>query len=1422
MFLDTTSISDSTLSSSVPHQQPSAATISNETSSLVNEPLNCQKLTRGQAIGSLQSSSNNLHRIVRSGIAFVAPSSVEFIENILLKSLWRIRTWLSASVGAFWATLGFINHFIESKLICGPLFSLKPLATIQADDNRQLAWRETPMISFHDYYDQQQHHQQLTGTSSLDSGSAINPEYLAAVNRAQKWSEEAALVLGDLAGHEDEYHNNNNRWASCSHGSLYNNNSNRTDSQFHCTMDHRHRGRVVQRAGSENNHAPSSESLSTPLALPLHDIACPQASYPDALQIQRHAITFEGDAANIGTSAAAAAATNKEVRRGPSGGAQQQKTPTDFQGQQHHNTYCSGSSSSGLKASSQSAMVQEGDEFAQHKHHYKQQQQEQQRTDQTPLGRRLGLSRALFNGMQKSNRLSAECESCEASPVHRNDFVTSSGPFGSGRQSETECNQLQCEKHHHENVRRQHQFIATNNHVSESDRSASLVLVSKSTLNNLTEQIAFSMNKMRDLEEKVRVIPELERRLHNVISDTSSSLARPDSRSSSIGIRDSKYSVNQNNPDHYNVNYTATSSNTRSSNSNYFPRRSSLNDNHDVPYKTMFSSSLRQPYGGSMRYTPGFRASNHIALQQSGTDLARASSFSISSPHTSGKRYFDRPTRGSNNISNNNTSGNSGQSLDTSNAIRSTQGSSSFNSSSNLGPQSTKVEYEDLINDLISLSYSVNYLSSNSNSAHSQSSSSGGGGGGGRDSNHSQIKEAHGNKLELHDATRTSKAKHNINSKSSNNNNTKHVISPEPSNSSTYHLNNNNHHHFNQNSTFNSSMNHLYHHTPRDQNNSHHPTSYLARNNFNGSGSLSLQTTPVKTHLDCGCQSFKEHLKYNSISREQRLNGAKSQQVISSNNSSNNASPQPDPLSLATQKADASTNTDLSMLDVVSRSEISKLVEDFRKSTLHSDISASPMDLSQGGQSHKTNATRNISTSPISGSSSSSGSATGPNSSSQQESRSISSGDERFNCEEEDDDVSDDNVGLKTNSSASAKDISDDYNLKDVSGDLSQDDEQDDRKDDDADDDDGEEEEDEDEEEIEVNLNSIDGAEEAYSLGSSYQDPSDFEEYCAYGESLDRRTKDFLSQTTKIPNDLRFALIRLNDSIKKDQPCSQIESSSNCIDVIRKEWFEVAASKDAQVSKTKLYVDFFESFTKQLLNMVVNLSDTAGNTAMHYAASHFKLDIIEILLSTKVCDVNCRNKAGYTPIMLLALAELEDPYEQEVARHLFSMGDVNIKARSSGQTALMLAASHGRIATCKLLLECGADPSLQDYDGSTALMCGSELGNEDVVRCLLAHKLTDPNATDNDGLDALTIAMNNGHKSIGLILYAAKNVPRMTRSAMLQSSNPRLNSSAAPSYLGASLRRSRGKSISNHVRRADSLLGQRHTRSSKLLAVNDV
>merc|ERR1719367_281108 len=109
-----------------------------------------------------------------------------------------------------------------------------------------------------------------------------------------------------------------------------------------------------------------------------------------------------------------------------------------------------------------------------------------------------------------------------------------------------------------------------------------------------------------------------------------------------------------------------------------------------------------------------------------------------------------------------------------------------------------------------------------------------------------------------------------------------------------------------------------------------------------------------------------------------------------------------------------------------------------------------------------------------------------------------------------------------------------------------------------------------------------------------------------------------------------------------------------------------------------------------------------------------------------------------TKILPLLLGSTESVCPSASAR-MFSLGDVNVRATQHGQTALMLAVSHGRLNMAKLLVEAGADINIRDEDGSTALMCAAEHGQTEIVKYLLAHPDTDIFAKDNDGLTALAV-----------------------------------------------------------------------------------
>ncbi|KAM6395863.1 KN motif and ankyrin repeat domain-containing protein 3 isoform 2-T2 [Rhynochetos jubatus] len=209
--------------------------------------------------------------------------------------------------------------------------------------------------------------------------------------------------------------------------------------------------------------------------------------------------------------------------------------------------------------------------------------------------------------------------------------------------------------------------------------------------------------------------------------------------------------------------------------------------------------------------------------------------------------------------------------------------------------------------------------------------------------------------------------------------------------------------------------------------------------------------------------------------------------------------------------------------------------------------------------------------------------------------------------------------------------------------------------------------------------------------------------------------------------------------------------------LLLQEWFRLSSQKLSVPDMVANHLLAFAEVSPVLLAHVVNLADGNGNTALHYSVSHSNFHIVQLLLDTGVCNVDHQNKAGYTALMLAALAAVEQEDDMKVVRKLFSMGNVNAKASQAGQTALMLAVSHGRQEMVEALLTCGADVNLQDEEGSTALMCACEHGRVETVKLLLAQPTCNIYIVDSDGNNAIAIALEAGHSNIAVLLYAHLN-----------------------------------------------------------------
>ncbi|XP_068192518.1 KN motif and ankyrin repeat domain-containing protein 2 isoform X2 [Antennarius striatus] len=262
----------------------------------------------------------------------------------------------------------------------------------------------------------------------------------------------------------------------------------------------------------------------------------------------------------------------------------------------------------------------------------------------------------------------------------------------------------------------------------------------------------------------------------------------------------------------------------------------------------------------------------------------------------------------------------------------------------------------------------------------------------------------------------------------------------------------------------------------------------------------------------------------------------------------------------------------------------------------------------------------------------------------------------------------------------------------------------------------------------------------------------------------------------ELSDSLMSALHALQNALGEPNAFSQ-QGARAAYTTVLQEWLRVSCHKAADTAVVKAYMSAFASISPQLLEFVINMADGNGNTALHYTVSHSNFPVVKLLLDTGLCNADKQNKAGYTAIMLTALAAFHSDSDLQTVLQLLRTGDVNAKASQAGQTALMLAVSHGRGDMVRALLSCGAQVNIRDDDGSTALMCACEHGHVDIVRQLLSVPGCDATLTDNDGSTALSIALEASQNDIAVLLYAHLNFakppsPVSPKSPLLGSSPP--------------------------------------------------
>ena len=176
-------------------------------------------------------------------------------------------------------------------------------------------------------------------------------------------------------------------------------------------------------------------------------------------------------------------------------------------------------------------------------------------------------------------------------------------------------------------------------------------------------------------------------------------------------------------------------------------------------------------------------------------------------------------------------------------------------------------------------------------------------------------------------------------------------------------------------------------------------------------------------------------------------------------------------------------------------------------------------------------------------------------------------------------------------------------------------------------------------------------------------------------------------------------------------------------------------------------VDNADAVTRMLAaGLDPNQLDPRGQPALMVALQGESLKVAKVLVDAKGIQVDIRNHAGETPLMMAALKA-----EVDAATALIAHGAA---VQKEGWSPLHYAATGGSAAIVKLLLSKGAALEARSPNGSTPLMMAARYGNEEAVDTLLAAG-ADRTAKNDLGMDASAFAASAGREKLAARLKPA-------------------------------------------------------------------
>jgi ankyrin repeat protein len=159
-----------------------------------------------------------------------------------------------------------------------------------------------------------------------------------------------------------------------------------------------------------------------------------------------------------------------------------------------------------------------------------------------------------------------------------------------------------------------------------------------------------------------------------------------------------------------------------------------------------------------------------------------------------------------------------------------------------------------------------------------------------------------------------------------------------------------------------------------------------------------------------------------------------------------------------------------------------------------------------------------------------------------------------------------------------------------------------------------------------------------------------------------------------------------------------------------------------------------------------NTPSPAGQSGLYLAVTEPSLKAARVLINWPQTKVESRNSADESPLMMAALKGQLELVKELIARD----ADVN----KPGWAPLHYAATHGHIAVMQLLLDNDAYIDTESPNKTTPLMMAASYGTVEAVKLLLDAG-ADPTLKNVQGLSAIDFAQRSSRKDVADLIAGA-------------------------------------------------------------------